>query len=256
MPPYPDVGMPPDMVGGPGGSSKQLISKDPTMPPLNETGSALANVELWVQQQNASLQEGPFSPSFGPPIGKPPGGVRGGRGLSSPNRPPFGNEYMMGGPPEHHMYGGPPGPPMFMHHGGDAPMGQRGGRIPDENLTPEQLQRREEQLAQLQKIKQMLFPENRGGGGFDPRRPPGMYPDGPPGRGPGPEGMHHMMIGSGGPPPRFMPPDMMPPQHMMEPPPDAMMGPGGMGIGPPHPGMMFGGPEPGLPPNWENMSQE
>jgi hypothetical protein len=50
-------------------------------------------------------------------------------------------------------------------------------KVPDENLTPEQLKKREESLTNLRKIQQMLFPEQRGGHqGFGPM----------PGQGPGP----------------------------------------------------------------------
>ena len=37
-------------------------------------------------------------------------------------------------------------------------------KVPNENLTPEQLQRREEQLGNLRKIQQMLFPDQQNSG--------------------------------------------------------------------------------------------
>ena len=217
MPPYSDGG--------------KFAPKDPMS--FSETGSALANVELWVQQQNASLQEGPFSPSFGPPGKQPRSRSNGGqRWLPSPNR--ASNASSMGdfmGPGPDQMIG----PPGFM---GDPqmPRGMMPGGPPgmDENLTPEQLQRREEQLAHLQKLKNMLFPEKRND--FDPRRPPGMFS----GPRPGPDGMMGML--------RFPHPNMMPPQPGMMEPHEGMMG---MDMDP----GFFGGP-PGLPPNFDSMSKE
>ncbi|KAH3884109.1 hypothetical protein DPMN_008082 [Dreissena polymorpha] len=58
-------------------------------------------------------------------------------------------------------------------------------KVPNENLTPEQLQRRQEQLSNLRKIQQMLFPEQRGHQGYPPLGP-GQGPGGP---GPGGQGM-------------------------------------------------------------------
>jgi len=223
--------MPPQYPGDPGGPvDSKMFLKEP--PNLAETGSALANVELWVQQQNASLQEGPFSPSFGPPgVGKPSRGGNGG----------IGSQRWMG-PMDPSMMGGPPGPGGFMNDPSMGPQGGPGGRMLDENLTPEQLQRREEQLAHLQKIKQMLFPEKRME--FDPRgRPPMMFPGGLRPGGP-PDNMGGMMGGM----PRFpCPPDGMLPQGMMNP--DGMMS---MDMG--GPGGFVGEPE--MPQNWESISLE
>ena len=243
-------------------------------------GSALANVELWVQQQNATLQEGPFSPSFGPtgagsqPPGMPP--VHRARsdadvGLPprccpGPHHPGAGAGAGEFGPGPDSMFGAQPPPGYALDHHQHMMRSMAGARVPDENLTPEQLQRREEQLAQLQKIKQMLFPEKQGAGpgGFDggppPRYagcpPPGMY------RGPGPPGPddmpppHHHMMGQP-PPPGCMnrcggPGGMMVPGGMMDPqsvPPDAMLMMGGMGPA------GFGEPT-GVPPNWDVMTPE
>jgi hypothetical protein len=46
----------------------------------------------------------------------------------------------------------------------------QGVKVPDENLTPQQRQHREEQLAALTKMRQMLFPEQKDvtGGPMDP----------------------------------------------------------------------------------------
>ncbi|KAI8116226.1 Protein BCL9 like protein [Lucilia cuprina] len=46
----------------------------------------------------------------------------------------------------------------------------QGVKVPDENLTPQQRQHREEQLAKLKKMNQFLFPEN-GGNDFHPQVP-------------------------------------------------------------------------------------
>lgn len=43
-----------------------------------------------------------------------------------------------------------------------------GVKVPDENLTPQQRQHREEQLATLRKMQQMLFPEHHSPGTSDP----------------------------------------------------------------------------------------
>ncbi|XP_018570118.1 protein BCL9 homolog [Anoplophora glabripennis] len=51
----------------------------------------------------------------------------------------------------------------------------QGVKVPDENLTPQQRQHREEQLATIRKMQQMLFPENQsieGGGPPDQNMPP------------------------------------------------------------------------------------
>ena len=207
-----------------------LDNKFANKEPMNfsETGSALANVELWVQQQNASLQEGPFSPSFGPSNNNKQSRSNrnnNNRWLPSPNsRMP--NNPPIDFPSEHPMHM----PPGYMPDP-QMPPG-RGGLMPasiDENLTPEQLQRREEQLAQLQKIKNMLFPEKRNE--FGPRPHPGMYP-------PRPEGMMGMIRFPPGHPNNMMP--MM--DHEVE------MDPNFFPNNAPLP--------PGLPPNWENMSNE
>lgn len=61
----------------------------------------------------------------------------------------------------------------------------QGVKVPDENLTPQQRQHREEQLATIRKMQQMLFPENQamenqGGEGGNMEMPHGMMPGNPP----------------------------------------------------------------------------
>lgn len=48
----------------------------------------------------------------------------------------------------------------------------QGVKVPDENLTPQQRQHREEQLATIRKMQQMLFPEHQGMG-INPDNPGG-----------------------------------------------------------------------------------
>ncbi|KAJ3639755.1 hypothetical protein Zmor_003095 [Zophobas morio] len=62
----------------------------------------------------------------------------------------------------------------------------QGVKVPDENLTPQQRQHREEQLATIRKMQQMLFPENQAMEGQPPPGnasaidlPHGMMPGGP-----------------------------------------------------------------------------
>ena len=133
-------------------------------------------------------------------------------------------------------------PDFMMEQGGPGfPGGQQGfnmmgrpsslltNKVPNENLTQEQLQRREERLANLRKIHTMLFPEQQ--------RQEGMMPNGPGGMGP-PSVMN---------PDKGMPPGMMQGGPMM--PPNQQM------IGPDMPPMGPDGPMgPQLPPNWESMN--
>ncbi|KAJ8986246.1 hypothetical protein NQ317_009952 [Molorchus minor] len=58
----------------------------------------------------------------------------------------------------------------------------QGVKVPDENLTPQQRQHREVQLATIRKMQQMLFPENQGiegSGPPDQSMPPGPGPGQP-----------------------------------------------------------------------------
>ncbi|RZF33275.1 hypothetical protein LSTR_LSTR007620 [Laodelphax striatellus] len=64
-----------------------------------------------------------------------------------------------------------------------------GVKVPDENLTPQQRQHREEQLATLRKMQQMLFPENHS---------PGEVPSGQPPTGPNALTMPASAAGGGG----------------------------------------------------------
>lgn len=125
-------------------------------------------------------------PPNGPPFGMP--GANGPRGMNAmgpggpmgPSNAPMNAPFSMGGPSPMGPHG-PMGPGGPMGHGGRP---NPGVKVPDENLTPQQRQHREEQLATLCKMRQMLFPGadpgNPGGpsGGPGPRM---MQPHGPPG---------------------------------------------------------------------------
>ena len=221
-----------------------------------EGNNPMTSVAQWVQQQNASMHLGPgpgHSPPFSPNSFSQAGGM-----------PPPNSGMGWQGPVGHQPGGPGMGPSsefdmmmegQFMNN---MPPGSQGNllqnKVPNENLTPEQLQRREEQLASLQKIKQMLFPDQ----GLNPNGPGG--PGGPgmgmmPGPGPGVGNGFPPMSQSGpGPGPGPGPGGMMPqhgmrdmPPNMMGSPPD-MMGNNPMGG---LPGMPIG---PGLPPNWDTMT--
>lgn len=114
------------------------------------------SVAQWVQQQNQNLQEQGLGMNDGDP-----------RMMMGPNNPNF-SQMMMDGmfDPD---FGGPGGQMNNMN--------LMQNKVPNENLTPEQLQRREEHLASIRKLQQMLFPEQRNQQGF------------PPGQGPGGQGM-------------------------------------------------------------------
>ena len=244
MPPnmrMPGPGMTPNGPQGPHG---------PHGPPGMKPGpdNSMNTVAQWVQQQNDNLQQ--QGVNFSPTSGNPPFSPTGqnfGPGGPSPSGPwPAGQ-----GPPPQGMQS-----PEFMMEGGPGfPGGQQGfnmmnaggpsnnllqNKVPNENLTQEQLHKREESLANLRKIQQMLFP--------DQQRGDGMMPNGP-GRPMGPPGMIGPDKGPMG--PGMMPggPMMSPNQQMMGGPDMPPMGPmGPMGPGPD--GQM--GPQ--LPPNWETMT--
>ncbi|CAG9759593.1 unnamed protein product [Ceutorhynchus assimilis] len=80
----------------------------------------------------------------------------------------------------------------------------QGVQVPDENLTPQQRQHREERLASIRKMHQLLFPESQGEGGAGP-------PDGIQGISPG--GATPMGAGSG---PGVAPPNQPPVTPQME----------------------------------------
>ena len=233
---------------------------------MSESGSPMASVAQWVQQQNATMQQGPGGgPGPGPPPGPPGHGPQGpgpnlGPGPGPGHTPPFSPSSFgggmgwpgPGGPSPHGPGGMGPGSEFLadlMMEGPNGPMmgnmpNAQGNllqnKVPNENLTPEQLQRREEQLANLQKIKNMLFPDQGMG-------PGGPIPGGPMMHGPGPgNGFSPMSQGGPGPGPG----GMMPQPDMRDMPPGMMGSP---------PGMMgnMGGPPfgpGGLPPNWDNMT--
>ncbi|XP_059057991.1 collagen alpha-1(I) chain-like isoform X6 [Achroia grisella] len=153
----------------------------------------------------------------------------------------------------------------------DAPcqQGPKGVKIPDENLTPQQRAHREEQLATIRKMQQMLFPESGSGanqGPGDGTQPPnevnppnsagnmnmpfppmsGMGPNGPMGSGPngpmvsmpnsmnsGPSCSMAGPLGPNGPmgPGPMGPGGPMGPNGPMGGPMGGMGGPGGMGMG-------------------------
>lgn len=113
----------------------------------------------------------------------------------------------------------------------------QGVKVPDENLTPQQRQHREEQLATIRKMQQMLFPEHQslgmtpeghllpGSDGQDPTNPS---------MGPGPNmdmGQPNEIGGDGMPPggngPNMMPTTQMGPNMMPQRPMNMPMPPGG-----------------------------
>ena len=203
--------------------------------------NSMNTVAQWVQQQNDNLQQQGvnFSPNSGnPPFS--PTGQNFGHGGPSPLGPwPSGQ-----GPPPQGMHspefmieqngpGFPEGRPGFNLMVGGGPSNLLQNKVPNENLTQEQLHKREESLANLRKIQQMLFP--------DQQRQDGMTPNGP-GRPMGPPGMI-------GPDKGPMGPGMMPGGPMMSPN-QQMMG-GGPDMPPMGPDGQMG---PQLPPNWDNMT--
>ncbi|CAG0894639.1 unnamed protein product [Darwinula stevensoni] len=129
----------------------------------------------------------PVGGMMGPMRGPGPGQMSPMMG-PGPMRPP--GHMGPGGLPNQRMAGGPGGPvPMPVHGPGPGPGGPQGPmmgvpspntsmmgpgpmqqpslssvKLPDEVLTPQQRQHREEQLATLRKVQQMLFPEQQQGG--------------------------------------------------------------------------------------------
>ena len=204
--------------------------------PLQESGSALENVAQWVQQQNANLtHDRPFSPSSSNPPFRQQEMVCNRPnerlnqmvqqwGPSSPG-PPMNDALRQGHPPGYPI-GGPHGGGGF---GPEMHMSQNlmHNKVSSENLTPEQLQRREDRLARVRQIGQMLL---------EPQQQRGMDggPGGPIMQGPGPDG-------------EMWPPHMMPHSGMGPPRPGMIGSPNGP------PGMNFPG-GPGFPPNFENMT--
>ena len=127
------------------------------------------SVSQWVEQQNSNMDPGfngppgmsPRGGNFGPggPGGNPGQGMmgpwpQGGMPTSTSPSMNFGNPESFSFDSEFtSMFGNPHGPggnPLLSHQ-----------KVPNENLTPEQLKRREDQLSNLRKIQQMLFPEQQ-----------------------------------------------------------------------------------------------
>ena len=148
------MGMTGGPPGGPGGGPMGYGSG---MGP-----NSSSSVAQWVHQQNQNLQEQGLNMNEGDP-----------RMIMGPN-PNF-SQMMMD---ERGIFD-----PEFA--GGQMNNNLMQSKVPNESLTPEQLQRREEHLASLRKIQQMLFPE-RSQQGFPPGGPGG------PGQGPGPGMMSDM----------------------------------------------------------------
>ncbi|XP_072946097.1 protein BCL9 homolog isoform X3 [Epargyreus clarus] len=127
-----------------------------------------------------------------------------------------------------------------------------GVKIPDENLTPQQRAHREEQLATIRKMQQMLFPES----GANPNQPDGSQPpnDLPPNSSanmnmPFPPMSVHGPMGSGPNGPMVSMPTSMssgPSCTMSGPMGQGPMGPGPMGPGPMGPNGPMGGPMGGM----------
>ena len=224
-----------------------MSSKGSPMP----SNDSMSSVAQWVQQQNANLEQGAISSppnphmpqshpdSFSPPaVSFPP----------NPNVPHNPNApWPDGAMPPHDVTSPdginfPPNGPPTSFPGGPGAMGPNGpnnlsvNKVPNENLTPEQLSRRVEHLTSLRNLEKMLGlsgeqrngqPGPNGPGPGPPHGPPGgmMGPNGPPGM---PPGMQH--------------PNMPPHSGMMSPGmmPMSMNGPGppmGPGFGP-HPGQL------------------
>lgn len=210
---------------------------------IPESGSALANVAQWVQQQNANLQQ-LSSHSSGVSFSSPTDGQalrpngRYGRmmqqwGGSSPGPQPVPQDMI--GPQGYQMCGPQQGFAPDMNMGGPGDMLH--GSVPKENLTPQQLQKREEGLAHLRKIGQMLNIDSSGGSGPGPMMHMHGNPDG-------------VMPGEGWPDPMMHPNMGMPRPRMALSPTDSMMGMNfTQRMGP------FMGPG-GLPLDWDNMTPE
>ena len=249
--------MPPGMfpMRGDGGPTGPMMKGPMGMAGPGEPD--MSSVEQWVQQQNNNLQQGSYQQmglqqmnNFGGAGGMPPPGnpyLQASQGM--PSWPPESISPHGLSPADEFLSGPPMVGPGASHplnnqtgfgHGGPPPHMMPGGphinlqqnKVPNENLTPEQLQRREEQLAHIRKLHQLLLPEQQ-------------------------------------PPPTPGSADMLGPGSMMGPQPGSMMGPVDM-VHTGSPLGMMGGPPPhgqspvnmppygmrGLPPNWENLSVE
>ena len=225
--------------------------------PMPVAGDSMSSVAQWVQQQNANLEQGNFSSppnphqlqshhdNFSPPsVSFPP----------NPNLPPNPNgPWPDGALPPHDVTSPdgmnsqmPPGPPTSFPGGapGMCPPSSNlsVNKVPNENLTPQQLTRRTEQLANLRNLQKML--------GLNGEQPSNGGPHPGPGPGPGPpHGPGGPMMGPNG--PQGMPPGM---PHPNMPPHSGMMSPGMMPMPMNGPGPPMG---PGFPPHpsqLENMT--
>lgn len=196
-----------------------------------------SSVEQWVQQQNAQLQEQySFPPGMNSRNGNNPGMSQWPGGMMADG---FDSSVMgMGGPHNQSL-------------------SQQ--KVPNENLTPEQLKKRKDALHNLQKIQEMLFPEQHQppyGPGQGQGMGGGMMQDGMQG---GPMMQQNMMS-----PPhkRINTQQSMPGHEMM--PQQGMMGPDGMMGSPnsmmpmsqygPGPGPSFMGPRGPGPQGMHNVS--
>lgn len=218
---------------------------------IPESGSALANVAQWVQQQNANLQQlSSHSPNMNF------GHASDGPGLHPNGRyshmqqwgPSPGLHLMqpdMMGPQGYQVFGPQPGFPADMNIGQSEMMHDP---MLKDNLTPQQLQKREQNLANLRKIKEMLLPELQSnieatGGAI---------------------GSVSMMVGHGN-PDGSMPAEGWPPPQLIHSniglqrpgmamsPSDGMVGVNFMSrLGPGRPFVS----QAGFPPNWENMTEQ
>ena len=253
---------------------------------VQQQNANLQNYQNFNEMNAADFQPPQNNMNLGPP-GGPPGNQPGGNGNNGP-WPPSQQQPQQQGNPNMGMQP-PPGMqnspgnnfnPMMQSGGGGGPVFPPGmnmpmdiptsmigsfmsnpansnlmqSKVPDENLTPEQRQKREESLANLRKIQQLLFPDQGGEGGPHPPNPrmgmPGPGGMNPAAMGPNMNNMNPNMM-------QNMNPNMFGPnrqgmmpgqQNMMMPGQQNMMMSGQQNMMMSHP---FGGPN---PPNMENLS--
>ncbi|XP_074659835.1 uncharacterized protein LOC141912499 [Tubulanus polymorphus] len=201
-------------------------------------------VAQWVDQQNMNLQQAGINPMGGGgpgPYNGPPTQHNQGFPQQSPNVNMGTWQQQQNAMMHPMMQHGNPG---FNPNNACLPMGVSPHnlshtKVPNENLTPEQLQRREEHLASLRKIQQMLFPEQAGGDGQPMNVPMGSPGGGMPGMPPGAmqhnpnmqmHMLQHKMMGQ-----RGMSPNYMGPGGPQGPPGPRMMGPSPHGMMSPQP---------------------
>lgn len=131
---------------------------------IPESSSALANVAQWVQQQNANLQQlSSLSPNmnFGHHASDGQDFHPNGRYGHVQQWGPSSSSHMipanMGSPQGYQMFGPQPGFVGEMNNVAEGDMVH--DPLSKDNLTSQQLQKREQSLANLRKIKEMLLPE-------------------------------------------------------------------------------------------------